>query len=116
MKNTTFAINAFYRPPYESQSDHQQFLQTAEIILSQLNSYDGAEYKTIASDLNFGNCYCKSPILSPRPLDSSAPDLFESFGFKQLIDVLTHVTLVSVSLIDLIFINKSDNNLSWHTS
>ena len=109
MKNTTFAINAFYRPPNESPADHQQFLQTAEIILSQLNSYDKAEYKIIASDLNFGNCYCKNPILNPKPLDSTAPDLFESYGFHQLIDIPSRVTLVSVSLIDLIFTNKSDN-------
>ena len=30
LKNTTYAINAFYRPPNETQADHQLFLQTAE--------------------------------------------------------------------------------------
>ena len=105
----TFAINALYRPPNESPADHQQFLETAENILSKLNSYDTAQYKIIASDLNFGNCYCKNPILNPKLLDSSAPDLFESYGFQQLIDIPTRVTLVSVSLIDLIFVNKPDD-------
>ena len=38
-----------------------------------------------------------------------APDLFESYGFKQLIDIPTRVTLGSMSLIDLIFTNRSDN-------
>jgi hypothetical protein len=78
-------------------------------ILSKLNSYDTAQYKIIASDLNFGNCYCKNPILSPKPLDSSAPDLFESYGFQQLTDIPTCIRLVSVSLIDLIFVNKPDD-------
>ena len=98
-----------YRPPNESPADHQNFLQTAENILSQLSNYDKAEYKILASDLNFGNCFCKNPVLSPKPLDSSAPDLFESYGFKQLIDIPTRVTLNSVSLIDLIFTNRIDD-------
>ena len=109
LKNKTFAINALYRPPNESAADHQIFLQTAENILLQLNNYDKAEYKIIASDLNFGNCFCKNPILDPKPLDSTAPDLFESFGFKQLIDIPTRITLNTISLIDLIFTNKIDD-------
>ena len=60
--NSTFAINAFYRPPNETQADHQLFLQTAENILSQLSNYKSAQYKIISSDLNFGNCYCKIQI------------------------------------------------------
>ena len=103
-----FAINAIYRPPNETFADHQHFLQTAENILIKLNHYE-AKYKIISSDLNFGNCFCKSPILNPKPLDSVAPDLFASYGFQQLIDIPTRVTLVSVSLIDLIFINKPDD-------
>ena len=109
LKDTSFAINALYRPPNESQEAHQHFLQTAEIILNQLISYDKVEYKIISSDLNFGNCFCKNPILGPKPLDFLASDLFESFGFQQLIDIPTRVTLGTISLIDLIFTNKMDN-------
>ena len=109
INGTLFAINAFYRPPNESAADHQQFLETAENILRKLTSYDSAKYKVISSDLNFGNCYCKSPILNPKPLDSVAPDLFSSYGFQQLIDIPTRVTQNSVSLIDLIFANKPDD-------
>lgn len=108
LKNTVFAINALYRPPNESQAEHQNFLQIAENILGQLNNYDGAEYKIIASDLNFGNCFCQNPILTPKPLDSSAPDLFESCGFQQIIDIPTRITPESVSLIDLIFTKIDD--------
>ena len=109
VNNTTFAINAFYRPPNETIADHEHFLQNAENILLQLNNYKSAQYKIISSDLNFGNCYCKNPLLIHKPLDSSAPDLFESFGFQQLIDIPTRVAFGTISLIDLIFTNIVDD-------
>ena len=59
--------------------------------------------------MNFGNIYCKVPILNPKPLDNSAPDLFSSFGFQQLIDIPTRVTENTVSLISLIYVNKPDD-------
>ena len=39
LSNTTYAINAFYRPPNESHEDHQHFLQFAENILVNLINY-----------------------------------------------------------------------------
>ena len=104
-----YAINALYRPPKESAEDHRLFLETADNILQQLSNYDKAAYKIIAGDLNFGNCYCRVPILDPKPLDSTAPDLFSSYGFQQLIDIPTRVTENSISLIDLIYVNKPDD-------
>ena len=98
-----------YRPPNETAENHQHFLETAETILQQLSTYDRAEYKLLSGDLNFGNCYCKIPILNPKPLDASAPDLFSSFGFQQLIDIPTRVTENTVSLISLIYVNKPDD-------
>ena len=89
--------------------NHQQFLQTADTILQKLSNYDKAAYKIITGDLNFGNCFCKVPILNPKPLDSTAPDLFSSYGFQQLIDIPTRVTDNSMSLISLIFVNKPDD-------
>ena len=61
------------------------------------------------SDLNFGNVYCKHPVLSPKPLDNSAPELFCSHNYKQLIDIPTRVTSKTISLIDLLFTNNQDN-------
>ena len=104
-----FAINAFYRPPNETSADHDAFLEFAEDTLSRLNNYKSAQYKIIASDLNFGNCYSKSPILIPKSLDAVAPDVFSSYGFIQLIDIPTRITENSMSLIDLIFVNKPDD-------
>ena len=106
VNETIFAINALYRPPNETPEDHQSFLQTAEEILQRLSSYDKATYKVFTGDLNFGNCYCKIPILNPKPLDSRAPDLFSSFGFNQLIDIPTRITENTVSLISLIYVNQ----------
>ena len=103
-----YAINAFYRPPNESAESHSEFLEEADQILSNLSKYN-AETKIIASDLNFGNSYCKSPILPPKPLDSSAPDLFASHGFTQLIDIPTRVTENTTSLISLIFVSNTDS-------
>ena len=56
--------------------------------------------------MNFGNIYCIDPKLSPKPLDRSAPDLFASYGFTQLIDIPTRLTATSTSLIDLIFVQN----------
>ena len=77
--------------------------------MSKLSNYDQATYKIIASDLNVGNCYCKAPVLNHKPLDSAASDLFSSHGFQQLIDIPTRVTINCLSLIDLIFVNDSDD-------
>ena len=93
----------FYRPP--TCSNQVDFLNEAEIILKNL-SHHKADIKIIASDLNFGNIYCKYHPLPPKPLDSSAPDLFASHGFHELIDIPTQVTESSTSLVDLIFINE----------
>ena len=46
------------------------------------------------------SCYCKIPTLPPKPLDSSAPELFSSHGFSQLIDIPTRVTENSVSFLN----------------
>ena len=103
-----FAINAFYRPPVKSADSHEKFIEVADKILSDLNKYN-ADTKIIASDFYFGNSYCKYPLLPPKPLDSSAPDLFASYGFTQLIDIPTRTTNDTISLIDLIFVSNTDN-------
>ena len=108
MHDKLYVINAFYRPPNESSESHSEFLNEAETILNQLNNYR-ADNKIIASDLNFGNSYCKYPVLAPKPLDKSAPDLFNSFGCSQLIDIPTRITSETTSLVDLIFVFNTDN-------
>ena len=72
-------------------------------------------YKIITSDLNFGNVYCKTPVLNPKPLDDFPPDLFMSYGFHQIIDIPTRVTNETTSLIDLFFINSTDGITSQGT-
>ena len=100
------SINCLYRPP--SYSNHEDFLNEAEMMLNNLSNHN-ADIKIIASDLNFGNIYSKYPTLPPKPLDSSAPDLFASHGFLQLIDIPTRITEKTTSLVDLIFVSKDDH-------
>ena len=107
-KDVTFSINALYRPPIESVESHNIFLETCRDILSKLANHNST-YKIVTSDLNFGNCYCKLPVLNPKPLDAYAPDIFKSFGFTQLIDIPTRVSSDTTSLIDLFFTNSVDN-------
>ena len=107
VRNETFALNALYRPPNETNESHNKFLDTASNILQKLSSYNSSR-KLIASDLNFGNCYCKFPTLEHKSLDSAASDLFSSFGFTQLIDIPTRITDNTMSLIDLIFVKDTD--------
>ena len=45
----------------------------------------------------------------PKPLDATAPDLFSSYGFQQLIDIPTRLTETTISLIDLFHVNKPDD-------
>ena len=107
-KNVTFSINALYRPPIETVDAHNLFLETSKDILLKLNKHNST-YKIITSDLNFGNCYCKFPILNPKPLDAFAPDLFTGLGYTQIIDIPTRVTCDTTSLIDLFFINNFED-------
>ena len=99
-KNVSFAINALYRPPIETVDSHSQFINTCNEILQSLNNHS-TNYKIITSDLNFGNCYSKNPVLAHKPLDATAPDVFSSYGFSQLIDIPTRIIEDTVSLIDL---------------
>ena len=114
VKDKLYSINALYRPPNEDNDSHTEFLDEANIILSKLAQHK-ADNKVLASDLNFGNVYCKAPILPPKPLDRSAPALFSSYGFTQQIDIPTRVTETTTSLVDLIFLFNNDNLQSHGT-
>ena len=107
-KNIKFSINALYRPPLDTVDSHIQFADSCNELLNRLSNHK-ADYKILTSDLNFGNCYCKQPILAHKALDATAPDLFASHGFTQLIDIPTRVTRDSTSLIDLFFTNNTDD-------
>ena len=88
VKSKVHSINSLYRPQNEDAESHSIFLQEIENIpLSML------KHKTdnfiLASDLNFGNIYCKFPTLSPKLLDNTAPEIFAAYGLSQLIDIPT---------------------------
>ena len=105
LENKVYSINALYRPPNHTLAEHDLFLSESETLLHRLNNYNSFK-KIIMSDFNFGNCFCKDPILQHKPLDSRAPELFFSFNFQQLIDIPTRVTNDTISLVDLCFVNS----------
>ena len=104
-----YSINALYRPSTDNTNEkYDQFLVESETLLHKL-SLHGSDIKIIASDLNFGNVYSKSVILDPKPLDETAPELYNSYGMTQLIDIPTRVREHSISLVDLFFVSSTDN-------
>ena len=97
VNNKLYSVNALYRPSTDISSEsHNEFLNDAEILLRNL-SHHNSDTKILASDHNFGNCYSKYPILSHKPLDSSAPELFSSYGMQQLIDIPTRISKNTLS-------------------
>ena len=118
VKDKIYSINTLYRPPNEAATDHELFLKESGQILSSMTSHKSDNF-VLAGDLNFGNVYCRFPVLDPKPLDNTAPELFSSFGLQQLIDIPTRVVDTiqsrSTSLIDLIFCRETENIQSHGT-
>ena len=108
VKDKIYSINSLYRPLNEDQESDTLFLQEMEKILLSMSQHKSDNF-VLASDLNFGNVYCKFPILDPKPLDNTAPELFKSFGLNQMIDIPTRISGNCTSLIDLIFCRIIDN-------
>ena len=108
IKDKLFAVNTFYRPPNNTTEEKSRFLDFSEQLLQKLSDHNSTN-KIIASDSNYGNCYCKYPILEPKPLDDTAPDLYASFGMTQMIDIPTRTTDTTMSLIDLFYTNKPED-------
>ena len=108
VNNKTYSINALYRPPNESADDHSLFLNESEKILKSMLNHKSDNF-ILASDMNFGNIYSKVPSLPAKPLDFSAPELFESYSLSQIIDIPTRITFDTTSLIDLIFCQNTEN-------
>ena len=96
VREKVYSINRYYRPT--NADKHESFLFETEQMLCRLKKHK-AHTKLIMSDLNFGNIYCKYPVLTPKQLDSSAPELFISYNFQQLIDIPTQMTANTTSLI-----------------
>ena len=102
------SVNNIYRPPNDSAESHESFLQEMSIVLDKIKRLRSAT-KLICGDMNFGNIYNRLGNLSPRTLDTKAPDLFLEAGMYQLIDIPTRQVNLSCSLIDLVFSSKLEN-------
>ena len=103
-----YCVSTVYRPPNNLVSEQQQFLSNIETTLFKLRRHRSAN-TFLVGDFNFGSCYSALPGLIPKPLDDKAPELFTQFGFHQLIDRPTRQYNMSCSLLDLVFVQKTDS-------
>ena len=88
VKDKLYTVNTLYRPPNECRESHVEFTTEIEVILSNVNQ-NQSNTKIFLADFNFGNCYCKLPVLEPKPLDGLAPEIFSGQGYEQIIDIPT---------------------------
>ena len=107
-------VNVIYRPPprstneQSSKEEDEKFINDIAKTLSKIRSHK-AQTKIICGDLNFGDLYNFNGGLNGKPLDNTAAPLFLEKGFVELIDIPTRKVGLSTSLIDLIFVNKTDD-------
>ena len=106
-----YCISNMYRPPNDCLDDRVAFNSEVEKILKKIKSHR-AHTKTVLSDLNLGNIYNFHGGLQHKTLDDTAPDIFLSNNLYQLVDIPTRRVGLSCSLLDLIFINKTENVVS----
>ena len=114
VKTKKFNISVIYRPPSRSTPDQSaaaednKFLSNIEKTLGKLRSHR-ASSKLILGDFNFGDCYDFYGGLNGKSLDDRAPPIFLEKDFYQMVDRPTRKIGNSVSLIDLVFVNKTDD-------
>ena len=114
VKGKKFNLNVIYRPPsrstpdQSSQQEDAKFLENIEVTLNKIRSHRAAN-KIICGDLNFGDCYNFHGGLNGKSLDDKAAPMFLEKNFYQLVDIPTRRVDNSVSLIDLIFVSKTDD-------
>ena len=114
VKDKKFNISVIYRPPSRSTPDQSaaaednKFLSEIGKTLGKLRSHR-ASSKLILGDFNFGDCYDFYGGLNGKSLDDRAPPIFLEKDFYQMVDRPTRKVGNSVSLIDLVFVNKTDD-------
>ena len=107
-------VNVIYRPPSRtteaqtSKEEDDKFIKDIDKTLGKIRSHR-ASTKIICGDLNFGDIYNFHGGLNGKPLDNTAAPIFMEKGFVELIDIPTRKVGMSTSLIDLIFVNKTDD-------
>ena len=103
-----YCVSALYRPPNNLVSEQMEFLSEMEATLSKLSRHRCVN-SILVGDFNYGSCYSALPGLTPKPLDDKAPDLFTQFGYFQLIDLPTRQYNLSCSLLDLVYVQKTES-------
>ena len=99
-------LNACYRPPREDAQSHISFLESLEVTLENLRQ-NNPFLCLLAGDWNLGNIYSFHE-LPKRTLDGKAKNIFDTFNYTEIIDVATRYSQQCVSLLDLIFLDRTD--------
>ena len=104
IQNKRIIVSSFYRPP---NCDKTMFINDLTCTLEKI--HQSRPHLSIAiGDLNMGSQYCFFNSLNPKPFDFLGCKVFEDFHYTQIIDQATRYANDSVSLIDLIFVNRFD--------
>ena len=103
-----YCVSTVYRPPNNLANDQLEFLSEMETTLSKIQKHRCFN-SILVGDFNYGSCYSAIPGLTPKPLDDKAPELFTQFGYTQLIDLPTRQFNLSCSLLDLVYVEKTDS-------
>ena len=104
LQNKRVLVNSFYRPP---NCDKPKFLNDLTITLEKIQQ-NRPLISICIGDMNMGSQYCHYNSLNTKPFDYQGCQVFEDFQYTQLIDQATRYSKESVSLLDLIFVNRYD--------
>ena len=102
--NKKILVNNIYRPP---NSDTQRCLQNLKQTTDRIKSVNSATTIYIG-DANAGNNYCFYGSLTTRSIDFQLSEIFEDRCFSQIIDLPSRTVNNCSSLLDVIYIDRSD--------
>ena len=102
--NKKILVNNIYRPP---NSDTQRCLQNLKQTTDRIKSVNSATTIYIG-DANAGNNYCFYGSLTTRSIDFQISEIFEDRCFSQIIDLPSRTVNNCSSLLDVIYIDRSD--------
>ena len=104
IQNKRIVINNVYRPP---NCDKASFLQDLAFTLEAVRQ--NSPYLTVwMGDLNAGNNYDFYESLKTKTIDYDIASIFEDNLYSQIVDLPTRLAKESISLIDVIYVNRLD--------
>ena len=104
VQNKRILINSFYRPP---NCERTMFINDLTLTLERIH-LNRPWLSICLGDCNFGAQFCHFNSLNPTSFDFQCGQIFEDYHYTQIIDQCTRYSKDSVSLLDLIYVNRFD--------